>query len=641
MCLTYFLLVPVAGGVGVLALPLRWYRPISRAMEAVAQGGLTTQPQRAAVYARALQLPWQTAQSAFLTTVVIYAISAAVLYRQAEPPRIELIKMLPAIPLVGGMMGALCYFGTGRALQPIVAWCSRELTQPLRVRPVPMATKFLTTTCVLATAVLCLVLPAAFTLGQVVSEQHLKERALSRLRVAVQPVLPFERPEDQLRVLQTAALGARGYVFTADAEGRLTSPHPGGYTQLSEERFYRLDEHLRGPEGAWVDRVGQHRVVAFVKPTSAPWTFVSIAYPVDFAAPLRHFLWWSLLVVVEVLTIVVVFGYYYTRGITTPLAELTRAAEQIARYGDLSQRVPVTTKDELSELARSFNRMVEQLQASKGELEEHTKRLEASAGELSSVNQEMEDLLRVVSHDLRAPLITVQGFSKRLEPLMEETARALERLAARSYGNGAQTEIETIKAKFQTRATESLRYISKGVEKMDALLASLLAISRVGRKADPVRPNDLDEILGDVLATFHHQLEERAIQVIRHPLPKDVSCRRNEINQVFSNLVSNAINYMGPSEQRFIEIGATEHSDHVECFVRDTGVGVGSEDHERIFQMFTRLQTVDVPGEGIGLAYVKKILRGHGGRIWVHSQRGLGSTFVFTLPRHVPVAEKG
>jgi signal transduction histidine kinase len=634
MLLMYFTLVPVAGGLGVLALPLRWYRPIYRATETVTRGGLVTQPERVCVYLRAMQLPWQVARSAFLTTVVIYAVSAVVVYRQAELPRIELIKILPAIPLVGGMMAALCYFGTGRALQPVVAWCSQAIAQPLRVRPVPMAMKFLTTTCVLATAVLCLVLPAAFTLGQVVSEQHLKERVLSRLRVTVQRLLPFERLEDQLRILHTAALGARGYVFVADVEGRLASPHPSGYTQLGQERFYRLDEHLGEPEGAWVDRVGQHRVVAFIKPTSTPWMFVSIAYPVDFAAPLHHFLSWSLLVVIEVLAIVMVFGYYYTRGITTPLAELTRAAEQITQYGDLSQRVPVTTNDELSELARSFNRMVEQLQASKVELEEYTKRLEASAGELSSLNEEMEDLLRVVSHDLRAPLINVQGFSKRLEPLMEETARALDRVAAHSQTNGTREELETIKANLETRVTESLRYISKGVEKMDALLASLLAISRVGRKADPVRPNDLNEILGDVLATFHHQLEERAIKVIHHPLPKDVPCRRNEINQVFSNLVSNAINYMGPSEQRFIEIGATEHSDHLECFVRDTGVGVGLEDQDRIFQMFTRLQTVDVPGEGIGLAYVRKILRGHGGKVWVDSRRGQGSTFVFTLPRH-------
>ena len=123
----------------------------------------------------------------------------------------------------------------------------------------------------------------------------------------------------------------------------------------------------------------------------------------------------------------------------------------------------------------------------------------------------------------------------------------------------------------------------KSVEKMDALLTSLLAVSRVGRKADPMQPQDLDSILDDVLATFQHQLKEYAIQIIRHPLPKQVFCRRNEINQVFSNLVSNAINYMGATGIRFIEIGGRDLGPIAECYVRDTGIGIHPEDQERVF----------------------------------------------------------
>jgi signal transduction histidine kinase len=180
--------------------------------------------------------------------------------------------------------------------------------------------------------------------------------------------------------------------------------------------------------------------------------------------------------------------------------------------------------------------------------------------------------------------------------------------------------------------SQSLQFISKGVERMDALLSSLLAVSRVGRKADPIRLNDLNEVLEETLTIFDHQLKECSIHVIRNPLPRRVPCRRNEIGQVFSNLLSNAINYMGPTGERFIEIGATGYPDLVECYVRDTGIGIGEEDHERIFQMFTRLHAVEAPGEGIGLSYVRKILRAHGGKIWVTSQRGRGSTFFFTLP---------
>ncbi len=216
---------------------------------------------------------------------------------------------------------------------------------------------------------------------------------------------------------------------------------------------------------------------------------------------------------------------------------------------------------------------------------------------------------------------------------MAETVRPRGRAAASSEDAALRGQIASLTTQVQTRFAESLRFISKGVEKMDALLTSLLAVSRVARKADPVQLNDLNAVLEDVLAVFDHQLTDRSIEVIRHPLPGQVACRRNEINQVFSNLVANAINYMGPVERRYIEIGGTERPDEVECYIRDTGIGIAEEDQERIFNMFTRLQSVDVPGEGVGLAYVRKILRSHGGRLWVQSKKGQGSTFFFTLPR--------
>ncbi len=639
--LMYFTLVPLVGGVCVVVLPELRYRPIHRALVASMQGRGITQEQLGFVYERAMRLPWQVTAGAFAAATIGYLGGTAIVHWQSNQPWIEVAKTMPAIPLVGGMMGAFCYFGTARALHPVMVWCSRQLATLPATPQVSVGMKFLTTTCVLSLAALCLLLPAAYTLGQVVTEEHLQERALEHLQVMVQRITPFERIEDRIPVLQEAVIGARGYVFVTDLEGRIRTPHPDGYATLAQERFYRLDHHLRGDNGVWVDRVGRHRVVAFVRRLEPPAIFVSVAFPTDFSFPLRHFLKLCMLVVVEIFVVVLVFGRYYTKGITTPLAELTIAAEQIAQRGDLNQRVPITTNDEIGELARSFNHMVEELRASKADLENYTKRLERSTQELSALNQEMEDLLHVVSHDLRAPLINVQGFSNRLEPLMKDTINALNQIMARSGAHELQTQVQTLKDQFQARFAESLRFISKGVEKMDTLLSLLLAISRVGRKADPSHPNNLDDILDDVLATFDHQLQERAIRVIRHPLPTGVPCRRNEINQVFSNLVSNAIHYMGPSGSRFIEIGATAQEDAIECYVRDTGIGIAPEDHERVFQMFTRLQAVEVPGEGVGLAYVKKILRSHGGRIRVVSAKGQGSTFFFTLPMKRDTAARG
>jgi len=631
--LLYFTEVPLVGGLCVLVLPWIWYRPIHDALVDWTSGVPVDRARCAAIYEQAIHLPWRLAVAAFSAGFVGYVIGFSVLHWQANQPWIEIAKTLPAIPLVGGMMGAFCYFATARALYPVLAWCSVQLRYARPTRRVSLAEKFLATVCVLMIATLCLLQPAAYSMGQTVTEHHLKERALTRLQNAAHRMQLFNRLQDQFPVLQQAVLGREGYALVLDAQGRALTPHPRGFTHIDQERFYKFWERAGGSEGSWVDRFGRHRVVAFIRLRDPSRLLVSVAFPSDFALPLNHYMQFAWLAMLEVLLVLFIFGRYFTRSITTPLGDLTRTAQRIAEHGDLTQHVPVTTNDELGEVALSFNRMMQQLQASQADLEEYTKRLERSTQELSMLNQEMEDLLRVVSHDLRAPLINIQGFSQRLEPLMAQTLRRLEELAVRQGADEAQrAQIEALKTSVQARFSESLRFIGKGVEKMDVLLSSLLAVSRVGRKADVMQPNDLNGILDDVLATFDHQLKERAIDVIRQPLPPRVPCRRNEINQVFSNLLANAINYMGPTGRRFIEIGGTEHPDRVECYVRDTGIGINPEDQERVFQMFMRLQAVDVPGEGVGLAYVRKILRSHGGKIWVVSQKGQGSTFFFSLP---------
>jgi len=631
--LMYLTEVPLVGGVCVMLLPWWWYRPMHHALIGWSLGHPRRPELGALVYARALRLPRWVAWGALAAACSGYVIGTSIVHWQANQPFIEMIpKTLPAIPLVGGMMGAFCYFGTARTLQPVVTWCSLQWPH-LQPRPrVPLASKFLATTCVLSVASVCLLQPAAYTLGQLTTERHLLDRTLTRLHAAAAE-WPRTLPSPASHaLLQEAALGAHGYAFIVDATGRMLSRHPRGYTTLAQERFFNLSHHFHGDHGAWVDRVGNHRVVAFLHPAGASWTALSVSFPDDFALPLQQFIRWSWLVVLEILFVLVLFGRYFTRGITAPLAELTQVTQRIAERGDLSQQVPITTDDELSDLARSFNRMVAQLQSSQASLEDHAKQLERTTQELSALNQELEDLLHVVSHDLRAPLINIQGFSKRLEPLMQETLDALEEAATAHPPREPSRHLATLKERIHPQVTESVKFISKGVERMDRLLASLLTVSRAGRTMEAPQPHDFNEIVTDVLMTFDHQLTQRGIRVKRHPLPRRVLCRREEITRILSNLLSNAINYMGSGANPLIEVGGTVAGDRVECFVRDTGIGIDPKDHERIFQMFTRLQAVDVPGEGVGLAYVKKILRCYGGRIWVVSQPGQGSTFTFILP---------
>jgi signal transduction histidine kinase len=254
--------------------------------------------------------------------------------------------------------------------------------------------------------------------------------------------------------------------------------------------------------------------------------------------------------------------------------------------------------------------------------------LRRSNQKLEDLTQEMEELLRVVSHDLQAPLVTIKGFSKLLDPLLREHRELVEQAVAATQANGLRAKAEALTA----RANEFLPFITTGVERMETLLGSLLSISRVGRKTKPFAPHDLNAILDEVLATLAHQLKEQRIEVVRHPLPRGVPCRRDELAQVFANLLNNAIKYMGEGATRRITITGRETETAVECDITDTGIGIAPKDQSRIFQLFTRLETVPIPGDGIGLAYVRKILRAHGGDVRLASQPGRGSTFTFWVP---------
>ncbi|MBI4597072.1 MAG: HAMP domain-containing protein [Candidatus Omnitrophica bacterium] len=592
-----FVIAPVGGVACWVYLWLLYYGPMYRKLMSWVAGAPISRVECTKLYEDALRMPWRVAILASTMITIGTAIGIVIMRVAVEMPWVEVLKALPIIPLVCGMCGSFGYFGTIRGWYPVAVWCSAQLKVPRPLRGVSLGVKFFAVTWVSAIAAVCFLPPAAYTLGQTITEQYLRDRALTQLRAAAARISIVTPPSERMKILHEAVMGAHGYVFVAGtAEGRIETPHALRYTSLSQERlFQRHREFWAGDEGTLIDRVGEHRIITFLRISDPPWTLVSVSFPDDFSAPLRRFVFFSLFVTAEILCLVFLFARYYTRGLTTPLGELTDAVRAIAGSGNLSQHVPVATDDELSDLAHSFNQMVE--------------RLEQSTQNLSALNQEMEDLLRVVSHDLRAPLINIQGFAKRLDQLLKTPTP------------GAPERIQ-----------ESMQFIFKSVEKMDTLLGSLLAISRVGRRADPIAPHDLDQILDDVLATLTHQLKEQQIELVRHPLPAQIPCRRNEINQVFSNLLSNAIKYMGACSTRQIEIGGAAHGEFAECYVRDTGIGITPADQERIFQLFTRLQTIDVPGEGIGLAYVRKILHAHGGTIRVVSEPGQGSTFIFTLP---------
>jgi PAS domain S-box-containing protein len=225
--------------------------------------------------------------------------------------------------------------------------------------------------------------------------------------------------------------------------------------------------------------------------------------------------------------------------------------------------------------------------------------------ELEAKNDELTQFTYTVSHDLKSPLVTINGFLGYLE---KDTAAG---------------DLERVKRDRQR--------IEEAVNKMQNLLTELLELSRIGRMMNTPETVSFGDLIHDALEIVHGRLSARGVTVQTQPDLPPVHGDRQRLTEVLQNLLDNAAKYMGDQANPVIEVGQRgEEAGHAIFFVRDNGIGIAPEFHERVFGLFNKLDA-RTEGTGIGLALVKKIVEVHGGRIWVESQVGQGATFYFTL----------
>jgi light-regulated signal transduction histidine kinase (bacteriophytochrome) len=239
------------------------------------------------------------------------------------------------------------------------------------------------------------------------------------------------------------------------------------------------------------------------------------------------------------------------------------------------------------------------------QVQQHADELSEQAQELTRSNTELQQFAYVASHDLQEPLRMVTSYLQLLQ---------------RRYGGELDSD-----------ADEFIGYAVDGAKRMHELINGLLAYSRVGTHGTPFEATDSGMILGSVLSNLQVALEESNAQVSYGQLPT-VWADGMQLAQLFQNLISNAIKFRGEQAPE-IQIEAGRQGDHWRFSVRDNGIGIEPAYGNRIFLIFQRLHTRDeYPGTGIGLAICKRIVERHGGRIWVESELGEGSTFHFTIP---------
>ena len=259
------------------------------------------------------------------------------------------------------------------------------------------------------------------------------------------------------------------------------------------------------------------------------------------------------------------------------------------------------------------------------ELEKRVDALAKANRELADKSVENESFVYSVSHDLRTPLVNLQGFSQELSL----TSAELEKLLADP----------SIPAAIQTRMlallkgdlTESIGFIRNAVRHLGNIIDGLLRLSRIGRIEYETLPVDVNVVVGDILGAMHASVTASGATIEVRPLPVVIG-DKNAIGQVFANIIGNALKSFDARRPGVIQISASNDAQPVFA-VRDNGVGIPVESQSKIFQVFQQVHPTTSRGEGMGLAIVRRIVERHGGSIWFESQPGVGTTFYFTLGR--------
>ena len=279
----------------------------------------------------------------------------------------------------------------------------------------------------------------------------------------------------------------------------------------------------------------------------------------------------------------------------------------------------------------TFYRNIRALRTAQGDLATTNANLEkiveARTAALSQANDEIQKFAYIVSHDLRAPLVNIMGFTIELEAAAKTVGRFVDDRIRRLDDDVPAKVIEAI----GEDVPEAFRFIKTSTAKMDGLIGAILKLSREGRRVLTPEPLPMRTLVENIVATLKHRVDEVGAEIIVLPLP-NLTADRLAIEQIFGNLLDNATKYLAPGRPGVITVRGTAKGPFAVFEVEDNGRGIAPADHERVFELFRRAGQQNVAGEGIGLAYVRQLVYRLGGTITLESTFGQGTIFRLNLP---------
>ena len=430
-------------------------------------------------------------------------------------------------------------------------------------------------------------------------------------------------------VIDRAQIGAAGYAYAINASGEIIA-HPDinvvlAHTNVAALPQVRAALALAETARAGVvttgrDPAGREVLSAFQRVDLTGW-WVFVEEPLSEAfAPIEAAIWRTAMLLVVFLGVAIVTSVLLARNLVRPIESIQVAAAKIGS-GALDQRIEISSRDELGALADEFNRMASRLQAFYAGLEhevrERTRELAGALNDLDEKTRELEavshhksEFLASMSHELRTPLNAISGFSQVLR--------------------------KELFGEINDKQAEYLDDILASAQHLQSLIDDVLDLSKVeaGQIELQVAPFSLPRALERGVVTVREQASTGGIRISLSSDPgvDNVIGDERRIMQVIFNLLSNAVKFTPAGG--VVDVIAARVDDEVRVSVGDTGPGIAPQDLGRIFEEFQQAAAgkAQREGTGLGLALSKRLVELHGGRIWVDSEPGQGSTFVFTLP---------
>lgn len=425
---------------------------------------------------------------------------------------------------------------------------------------------------------------------------------------------------------ERTGLGATGTTYMINKSGFLISATrlEDGYSYQKRVRTVAAEQALRGEEGfATYDNLGGKEVFGIYTWLPELESALIVEQNTEEAFARLNRVALSLgVTIIAIWGVIIISSAFMARSISRPIIRLTETAQAI-QAGDLSKKAIVNSRNEIGRLAHTFNSMTAQLkQTLEGLTEEiyerkkvekelalaHSEleeRVRQRTAELTQINQDMETLLYVVSHDLKEPLRAIENFS---------------RLISRRYNK-----------QLDHKGQDFLQRINRAAARLRTLIDDILKLSRAKRMELPSEKVCSKSMIENILARLEISIQERQAKIsLVQPLPK-LRVNHTWATEAIYNLISNALKYTPEGIPPEIEITGYHGPEGIGLMVKDRGLGVPPEYRERIFQLFQRAVGREIEGTGAGLAIVRQIAQRHGGHAWVQAREGGGSEFIITF----------